>query len=128
MQDLFPTLTRYSQCVLLRGLSPSKKSRGALTIYPTADTNPNTLQVWLYPNNLAELFSVSPVRSQAFVESVRALGESSYNSSGWLRLALSNLDKATEFARRFREFVDDANQVVPPNVASEVTQQGLASD
>jgi hypothetical protein len=106
LQDLLPDVYPVVNAISLKTTPPgSQRSRAAFTIYPTAETNPDSVRIWMLPSNFSAFYNFPLETSEQFVRELQALGKPLRNWGEWWGAEFTSLNQVEDLVHRFREFV-----------------------
>lgn len=105
LKELFPSIERSATSFNFRAVTPDGKSRAVLSVYPTALTTQDAVDIYFAPfDQLVSLFGNPREDCQ---ELIGTLGGKS-NSRGWTLVRLKTLDDASNLVQKVREFAANA--------------------
>lgn len=78
-----------------------------MSVYPTAETRPGAVELFVAYNNLRDIFGLAPEAVSAFAERIDAAAAEklSYNWEGWSKLLVSTPAQAVAICSLIRELV-----------------------
>ncbi len=90
LADVLPNVLPYYLTFNLRARGPGKTWLTGMSVYPTAETRPNAVELYVGYDNLKSLFGLSEEALASLTVDIRANGERlPYNWAGWDRLKIS---------------------------------------
>ena len=107
LTDILPNVLPYYLTFNLRARGPGKSWLTGLSVYPTAETRPGAVELFVAYSNLRDIFGLDPETVAAFAERIDAAAAEklSYNWEGWSKLLISTHAQAVAICSLIRELV-----------------------
>ncbi len=105
LTDILPNVLPHYLTFNLRARAPGKSWLSGVSVYPTAETRPGAVELFVAYSNLRDIFGLDQETVAALAERIDAAAaeKHSYNWQGWSRLVISAPDQAAAICSLIRE-------------------------
>ncbi len=114
LSSVLPNALPYYLTFNLRARGPGKSWLTGLSVYPTAETRPGAVELFVAYSNLRDIFGLDLETVSAFAERIDAAAAEklSYNWEGWSKLLISTHAQAVAICSLIRELVGAGRSLV----------------
>lgn len=109
LTDILPSIVPYYLTFNMRAKTPDKRLLSGISVYPTAETRPNAVELLIGYGNLQTLFGISDEAVAQLTAIAQANGKDlPYNWEGWDRLAITTPAQAQAIVNAIRAAISSA--------------------